>query len=418
MKQLILLLATCLAAFAQSEQARLVGTITDPSGAVLGKASLSVTDTKTGAQRQATASDQGYYVIPNLPASSYRVVATAAGFANAEIKDVPLSVGQERILDITMQPGTVTTSIEVTGELESLQTSSAAIGTNVNAREVNSLPINGRQISQLYLLTPGAQTAGGGSYDNIRFSGRANQQNAIRYDGVEASSIVDASPGNLNGETSTGFRLQSSLETVSEFRVDSSNFPAEYGTGTGGQISVVTKSGGNQIHGSLFEYLRNDAMDARNFFDGTTKAPLKLNQFGGSIGGPIKKDKLFFFAAYEGLKQRAGVNLLGTVPSTAARARAVASIQPLLAGYPTGAPTSNPDLDLARRSASNSTDENFGSMRLDYHLTDRFIAYLRYNRDQGYLQSPLDVSGSYSQVTSVPQNAVLGFQQVLSSSMV
>ena len=127
--------------------------------------------------------------------------------------------------------------------------------------------MNGRQLSQLYLLAPGAQTAGGGSFDNIRFSGRANQQNAIRFDGVEASSIVDASPGNLNGETSTGFRLQSSLENVQEFRVESSNYPAEYGTGTAGQISVVTKSGTNDFHGSLFEYLRNDAMDARNFFD-------------------------------------------------------------------------------------------------------------------------------------------------------
>ena len=130
------------------------------------------------------------------------------------------------------------------------------------------MPLNGRQLSQLYLLAPGAQTAGGGVFDNIRFSGRANQQNAVRFDGVEGSSIIDASPGNLNGETSTGFRLQSSLENVQEFRVESSNYPAEYGTGTAGQISVVTKSGSNELHGSLFEYVRNNALDARNFFDG------------------------------------------------------------------------------------------------------------------------------------------------------
>ena len=131
-----------------------------------------------------------------------------------------------------------------------------------------TLPLNGRQLSQLYLLAPGAQTAGGGSFDNIRFSGRANQENAVRFDGIEASSIIDASPGNLNGEISTGFRLQNSLETVSEFRVDSSNYPAEFGTGTAGQISVVSKSGGNDFHGGVFEYLRNNALDARNFFDG------------------------------------------------------------------------------------------------------------------------------------------------------
>src|SRR5206468_8969637 len=103
-------------------------------------------------------------------------------------------------------------------------------------------------------------------------------------------------PGNLNGEISSGFRLQSSIETIQEFRVDSSNYPAELGTGTGGQISVITKSGGNTLHGALFEYLRNDAIDARNFFDGATKSPLKLNQFGGSISGPIIKNKMFFFA--------------------------------------------------------------------------------------------------------------------------
>ena len=234
----------------------------------------------------------------------------------------------------------------------------------------------------------------------------------------KGSSIIDASPGNLNGEISTGFRLQSSLETVAEFRVESSNYPAEYGTGTGGQISVVTKSGGNAFHGGIFEYIRNNALDARNFFDGATKSPLRLNQFGGSIGGPIKKDKLFFFLANETLRQRAGVNLVATVPSTAARARAVTSIRSLLAGYPTGAPTSNPDLDLARLPASVAMDEYFGSARIDYHINDRLNAYLRYNRDQGYLQQPLDVSGSHSLVTAVPQNAVLGLQQILSPRMI
>src|SRR5438552_197698 len=129
---------------------------------------------------------------------------------------------------------------------------------------------------------PGAQTAGSGSFDNLRFSGRANEQNAIRIDGVEATSILDASPGNLNGEISTGFRLQTSLETIQEFRVESSNYPAEFGTGTAGQISVVTKSGSNVFHGSMFEYLRNNALDSRNFFDSGAKSPLRLNQFGGS----------------------------------------------------------------------------------------------------------------------------------------
>lgn len=364
--------------------------------------------------------DRGDYVIPNLAPSVYNLIASKTQFADSRFSEISLSVGQERTVNVVLQPPTVTTEVTVSaGELTTVDTSSAAIGTNVNAREVATLPINGRQMSQLYLLAPGAVTSGGGSYDNIRFSGRANQQNAIRMDGIEASAIIDASPGNLNGESSTGFRLQSSLETVAEFRVDSSNYPAEFGTGTGGQISVVSKGGSNEIHGSLFEYFRNSALDARNFFDATTKNPLRLNQYGGSIGGPIVKNKLFFFASAEALRQRAGNNLIATVPSQAARVRAVPSIRPLLAAYPIGTqPTSNPDLDLAYLQASSSIDEYFGNVRFDYNLNDKTSMYIRYNRDQGALQQPLDVSGSYSQVTAVPQNLVYSLQRIITPSIV
>jgi len=419
MKRLLLpLLSVCLCALAQ-DQARIVGTITDPTGAVIPKASVTVTNDKTGVKRDVTADDKGYYIVTNLSPASYTVLSKTANLGPAEFTEVTLAVGQERTLNIVLQPATVSTEVTVSGgELTQVDTSSAAVGANVNAREVGSLPLNGRQLSQLYLLTPGAQTAGGGSFDNIRFSGRANQENAVRFDGIEASSVIDASPGNLSGEQSTGFRLQSSLETVAEFRVDSSNYPAEFGTGSAGQISVVTKSGGNTFHGGLFEYLRNSSLDTRNFFDGANKSPLRLNQFGGSVGGPVVKDKFFFFAALETLKQRAGVNLVGTVPSQAARARAVPSIVPLLSGYPIGTPTSNPDLDLARLPGSIAQDEYFGSMRLDYHMSDKLNMYLRYNRDQGYLTTPADVSGSYNVITAVPQNAVLGIQQILSPTII
>ena len=235
MKKLLLILLLVVCAFAQSDQARLVGTITDSSGGVIPNSVVIITEAKTNFKRQAKADAKGSYIISNLPSSLYSVTAAAPNFSTTEVKDYQLSAGQERTLNLTLTPGTVASEITVvSGELSEVETSSAAIGTNVNAREVGTLPLNGRQLSQLYLLTPGAQTAGGGSFDNIRFSGRANQQNAIRFDGIEGSAIIDASPGNLNGETSTGFRLNSSLETVAEFRVDSSNYPAEFGTGTGG----------------------------------------------------------------------------------------------------------------------------------------------------------------------------------------
>jgi len=410
---------------AQTDKARIVGTVTDATGAVIPNASITAKDTKTGAERSIAGDERGYYILTNLTPSDYTITAKGNGLGPAEYTEIHLSVGQERVLNIVLMPASVASEVTVAGgELTTIDTSSAAIGATVNAREVATLPLNGRQLSQLYLLAPGAQTAGGGSFDNIRFSGRANQENAIRYDGIEGSSIIDASPGNLDGEVSTGFRLQSSLETVAEFQVQSSNYPAEYGTGTAGQISVVTKSGGNEFHGSIFEYFRNDALDARNFFDGLgalslTKNPLRLNQYGGSVGGPIIKDKLFFFASQESLRQRAGINVIGSVPSASARARAVPSIAPLLAGYPKGTlPTSNPDLDIASAELSTSVDEYFGSLRVDYKPSDKYSMYFRYNRDQGYLQSPLDVSASYQVVTATPQNAVWAFQQILKPTII
>ena len=268
--------------FAQTDTGRIIGTVVDQTGAVVAGAKVSLKNERTGEQRDVVSNESGLYFATNLHPASYTVTADVPGFAKAEYVNIHLAVGQERTLAIVLQPAGVTSEVTVSaGELTVIDTSSATIGANVNEREVAQLPLNGRQVSQLYLLAPGAQTAGSGSFDNIRFSGRANQQNEIRIDGVEATSILDASPGNLNGEISSGFRLQSSLETIQEFRVESSNYPAEFGTGTGGQISVVTKSGSNAYHGSLFEYLRNSALDARNFFDGPDVSPLRLNQFGG-----------------------------------------------------------------------------------------------------------------------------------------
>src|SRR5438874_10282482 len=306
--------------YGQTDATRIVGVVSDSTGAVMPGASVTVKNEKTGQARKVTTDEHGLYLVPQLLPSVYSLTATAPGMADADFKGINLQVGQERTLNITLSPSSVSTEVNVSsGDLTVIDVSSAKMGANVNEREVAALPLNGRQVSQLYLLAPGAQTAGSGSFDNIRFSGRANQQNAIRIDGAEATSVIDASPGNLNGETSTGFRLQASLETIQEFRVESSNYPAEYGTGTGGQISVVSKSGGNAFHGALFEYLRNSSLDSRNFFDGPAKSPLRLNQFGGSMGGPIVRNKLFFFADYEGLRQNAGINLIATVPSAAAR---------------------------------------------------------------------------------------------------
>ena len=306
---------------AQQDQGRIAGVVKDANAAIVPGASILVKNERTGEERTATSTESGSYIVSGLRPSVYTVTASAQNL-NVRATNVQLLAGQELNLDLTLQATGVEAKVDIVAAPDTgIDAGTAAMGVNVNPREVEALPLNGRQLSQLYLQAPGSVNSGSGTFGDIRFSGRAVQQNVIRYDGIEGSAIIDASPGNLNGEVPSPFRLQSSLENVQEFRVDSNNFPAEFGTGTGGQVSVVTKSGGNAFHGSLFEYLRNDALDAANFFDNIIgqKAPLRLNQFGGSIGGPIIKDKTFFFFSYEGYRLRAGINSIEAVPGSASR---------------------------------------------------------------------------------------------------
>lgn len=430
--KLFLVLFSLAALLLGQDQGRFTGVVADTSGAVIAQASVKIRNEKTGAEREVKTSDTGVFFVTNLSPAPYTVVVSSPGFGDAIYKEINLALGQERSLTVTLKPTSVSTEVTVSGgDLAVVDTSSATVGANVNAREVAQMPLNGRQISQLYLLAPGAVTSGSGSYDNIRFSGRANQQNAIRFDGIEGSSIVDASPGNLNGQTSSSFRLQASLETVQEFRVESSNYPAEYGTGTGGQISIVTKSGGNETHGSVFHYLRNDKFDARNFFDGTSKSPLRLNQFGASLGGAIIKEKLFYFGHYEGLRQRAGFPLVGQTPSAAIRnlptcgtgvsTRCInAAVKPLLGAFPVGnyGSTTNPDFDVARLDGTSVVDENSGSLRLDYRKDDKNTFYVRWFRDDGRSTAPFDVSGSAFEQRAVAQNAVASWQRIISPTII
>jgi len=397
---------------AQTSDAKIAGTVYDSSKAAIPGATVTVRNERTSVERSAMTSEQGYYVVPGLAPSTYTVTVNASGFQPTSVKSISLVVGQVHTIDFVANPLGTTEQITVTDQA-SFDTGSARIGVNVTPAEVKDLPLNGRQLSQMYLMTPGAVNGGTGTFDNIRFSGRANQQNALRYDGVEGSAVIDSSPGNLNGEISSPFRLQSSLENIQEFRVESNSYPAEYGTGSGGQISVITKSGSNDFHGSVFEYLRNDALDARNFFDKTGKSLLRLNNFGGSAGGAIVKEKLFFFTSYEGYRQRSGINFLEAVPSLAARARAVPSVVPLLAAFPIGsAATTDPDFDVAYLQGRSKVTENAASLRLDYKVNSKHSLYMRYFRNQAKSDDPEGVTGRHAVIRAQPQNAVVTWQQI------
>ena len=424
-----------LPAYAQQDQGRIAGTITDANGAIVPGASIVVKNERTGEERTATSSESGAYIVSGLRASLYTITASAQNLT-VRATNVQLLAGQELNLNLTLQATGVEAKVDIVGAADTgIDTGAASMGVNVNPREVEALPLNGRQLSQLYLQAPGSVNSGSGTFGDIRFSGRAVQQNVIRYDGIEGSAIIDASPGNLNGEVPSPFRLQSSLENVQEFRVDSNNFPAEFGTGTGGQVSVVTKQGSNAFHGSLFEYLRNNALDAANFFDNIIgqKSPLRLNQFGGSLGGPVVKDKMFFFFSYEGYRLRAGINSVEAVPGSVNRICAApfgtgpnpctalsvsllpAFKSPDAAIISTGTGTNF--FDVAQLQANSSVNENSVALRMDYRFNAKHSSYFRFFRDQGSNDQPEGVTGRRVLIKAVPQNGVLALQSLLTPTL-
>jgi hypothetical protein len=430
---LVTLLVSPLAASGQTDQGRIAGTVKDSSGGLVPGAAIVVKNERTGEERTAVTNEVGYFIVTALRPSSYTVTANAKDLS-AKTTNVEVLVGQESSLTMIAQPAALAATVNVTaGGEAALETSSAAIGANVNEREVEGLPINGRQLSQLYLQAPGSVNSGSGTFGDIRFSGRAVEQNIIRYDGIEGTAIIDSSPGNLNGEIPTPFRLQSSLENIQEFRVDSNNYPAEYGTGTGGQINVLTKSGANAFHGSVFEYFRNDKLDAANFFDNIIgqKSKLRLNQFGGSVGGPIKRDKAFFFFSFEGYRLRGGINSIEAVPGLAARICAAplgtgttncsattAALIPAFRSPNAVTLRAGPDLfDTVQLQANNVVDENTAALRIDYRFNPKHSAYFRFFRDQGSNLQPDGVTGRQISIRQVPQNGVFAFQSILSPTL-
>jgi hypothetical protein len=410
-------------AAAQSGLAKLAGTARDQSGAAIPGAAVTVKNEKTGEERTATADAQGGFAVTNLRPSTYTIKATFGAFAPTEYTGILLQAGQDLTLDMELHPAGLSEAVNVVADAPSLDLSSARMGVNVNQREVEDLPLNGRQMSQLYLQAPGALNSGTGTFSDIRFSGRAVEQNMIRFDGIEATAIIDAAPGNLNGEIPSPFRLQSSLENVQEFRVDSNTYPAEYGTGTGGQISVVTKSGTNTVHGSAFYYLRDDQFDSKNAFD-LKKSPLSLKQFGGSVGGPFARNRAFFFGSYEGYRLESGINFIEGVPSAAAFLRAVPAIQPLFNAF--RAPgavvlpraSANPDVDILQLQSNATVRENSLAARVDVKLATNWTMYGRYFRDDGLNDQPEGVTGRCALTSAKPANGVVVLQGVLTPRMI
>ena len=303
------------AAYAQVDRAELEGTISDPSGSVIVGASVQVVAVGTGLSAEQPTSSKGYYRVPGLAVGGYTVTVTKGGFKTKVIQDVILRVGQTRTLDVQLDVGAITEKIEVKATNAPSDRTTAEASTVIDTNQISELPNNGRDWASFTLLAPFAQDDGGGDQRTIRFAGRARDDNNFSIDGVDAGGIQEQAQKSQT-------RLQISQDAIEEYRVNSAVYDVEYGTQAGGQIDVETKSGTNAFHGTAFGYLRNSVFDARNFNDYNLEGnpqipPFRLGQYGMALGGPIQKNKLFFFINYEGIRQLQSTTEQTFVPAEA-----------------------------------------------------------------------------------------------------
>src|ERR1700737_431225 len=308
---------------AQVAGGTLSGTITDSSGAAVANAEVVIKNSATGITKTAPTNTDGFYSAANLLPGDYEVAVSATGFNTEVKKGIVINVGAQPVFNLVLEIGAVANRVEVPTEAPTVQLTSSDISATVNATTVRELPLNGRSWTDLAALQPGVDTihtqpdfASGADRGNRGFgqqltiSGARPQQNNYRLDGISLNDYANGAPGSVLGG-SLG------VDAIQEFSVLTSNYSAEYGKTSGGVVNAITRSGTNQFHGSVYEFLRNSRLDAKNYFDDHTKPipPFKRNQFGGAVGGPIFKNRTFFFADYEGIRQSKGITTVTFVPS-------------------------------------------------------------------------------------------------------
>jgi hypothetical protein len=304
------------AAFAQVSTATLSGTITDSSGSVVPHVKVTIRNTDTNAVRALESDDQGRYNAPDLPVGNYEMEATLTGFQTFIQKGIQLTVGEAVVANVALQVGTAQQTVEVTADVQGVQTTTSDLGSLVDQHQMRDLPLNGRNYNQLILMAPGVSSysaPGVGNQPLFSVAGLRPEGQSILLDGTNVLGWFNQGGGNATAGSSLG------IDAIAEFQVLTNTYGAQYG-GSGAIINQVTKSGTNSLHGSVYEFLRNSALDARNYFDPPGSVPpFRRNQFGGTLGGPLKKDKLFFFANYEGLRQGLANTITAFVPDSNAR---------------------------------------------------------------------------------------------------
>jgi len=424
----------CLAVFSQAQvdRAGLRGTVADPSGRVLPQAHIKVLQISTGLERETQSSAEGTYDAPELPVGNYTITVEHEGFKSVTFVDVEEVIGRTRTLDVTMPVSGRDERMEVSASSALMDRNTSAVTGLIEREQADELPLNGRDWASLTAFVPGAIDTGGSNQRSIRFAGRGLDDSNWAYDGIDATSIV-------NQTQRPWVRLAIPLDAVQEFRVDSLMASAEEG-GTGGpQLDVTSPSGSNRFHGRLFEYLRNNIFDApvpQWASNGQSQQPLRLNQFGGSLGGPIKRDQTFFFLAAEAYRQNWGYPVSGDVPS-AALIRTVPTSSPIyriIHSFPGAGPqtilrpwtpANDPgdpnyaDYDLLTCSCTQVVNENSAMLRLDQHFSAATTAFLRFNYDRSVDTQPLSAAATdLQQRVSTPVNGALELLHIFTPHLV
>jgi hypothetical protein len=409
MRLYVNLFLIALPALAQ-DRAAINGIVTDASGALVPGATVELKSTETGLRRAILTDQAGRYQITPLPVGSYVINISHVGFRPTTVNHIDLQYGETRTIDAHLEVGGATETVEVSATAEALNRTNAEVSAVIETQQIKEIPVSGRNWASLSLLAPGAVNYGDGAQRSIRFAGHSLDDSNFTFDGVDTSGVQEQTQ---KADT----RLNIALDSIAEFRVSTSNYTAETGAAGGAQINVVSKTGTNEFHGSTFYAVRNDVLDARSPFDGSTLPPFTLHQFGASIGGAIIKDKAFFYANYEGLRQSLGQTFINFVPNAAFRAQVLQKspvLKPFLDAYPAGQTPVDSVTDQVTAVATDTIREDAGMLRVDYRFDSNNTAFFRYNVDNAYIDNPTDALGGHNVIPHIPTNVVLQYQRILS----
>ncbi|MBX7172256.1 MAG: TonB-dependent receptor [Pyrinomonadaceae bacterium] len=379
--------------FAQSNTGSITGVIEDSNGAVVANASVTVTNIGTNETRTAQTDSDGRYEIPSLPTGIYKVTAKANGFQESTVNEIKLAVGEKARVDVKLGVGQVTGVVTVTADQTRVDTETSTVGDTINSARIENAPVNGRDFTGLLATVPGSVQSTNQFQTSINGIPSTFGGASVLVDGIDAGRV------DLNGTSNVLGRIESrvnrvSMDSIQEIQVVESNYSAQYGQALSAVINPITKSGTNEFHGSVFDYIRHEGLDANDFFNnryGYPRSKFRLNQFGGNVSGKIIEDKLFFFTNYEGVRQTRGQLFTAITPTQTFRNAAPAAVKPLLATLPLPQTAINANTGVYTTQKDGTLTENTGSVKIDFNHTDKSQFSARYNINDSKTVTPYGV---------------------------